>query len=110
MIPNTGSTVVLRFLYNSLAPAVSIASFNHDPLLVVFFRRFKLGVGVWTEVKFPWLPYRLGCHRNKDFHFLVQMLVFSFFFCIVLPWVTKYHTVQPDVNSCGLKRNRLLGT
>ncbi len=27
MIPNTGSTVVLRFLYNSLALSVSIASF-----------------------------------------------------------------------------------
>gem|GEM_PF-6222455 len=31
-------------------------------------------------------------------------------FCIVVPWATKYHTVQPQVNSCGLKRNRLLGS
>gem|GEM_PF-412338 len=28
---------------------------------------------------------------------------------LVSPWATKYHTVQPQVNSCGLKRNRLLG-
>jgi len=73
-------------------------------------RTEELGVGVWTKVKFPWLPYRLGCHWNKNFHFLVQMLVFSFFFCIVVPWATKYHTVQPQVNSCDLKRNRLLAS
>jgi|GEM_PF-2708940 len=32
----------------------------------------------------------------------------SEYFCIVSPWATKYHTVQPQVNSCGFKRNRLL--
>jgi len=30
-------------------------------------------------------------------------------FCIVSPWATKYHPVQRQVNSCGHKRNRLLG-
>jgi len=77
----------------------------YDPLLVVFFRRFELGVGVWTKVKFPLMPYRLGWIENSP----RAQAGLPRRFCIVSPWVTKYHTVQPQVNFCGLKRNRLLG-
>ncbi len=77
----------------------------YDPLLVVFFRRLELGLGVWTKVKFPWLPYRLGWIENSP----RAQAGLPRRFCIVVPWATEYHTVQPQVNSCGLKRNRLLG-
>ncbi len=96
----------LAFLIQLLGP-VRLHCFFHfyDPLLVVFFRWLELGVGVWTEVKFPLMPYRLGRIENSPRVQARQPRRF----CIVSPWATEYHTVQCQVYSCDPKRNRLLG-
>jgi len=73
----------LAFLIQLLGP-VRLHCFFHfyDPLLVVFFRWFELGVGVWPKVKFPWLPYRLGWIENSP----RAQAGLPRRFCIVVPW------------------------